>query len=85
MFDYLNECEEMLGAEECDQIKELIDVSDSRVKGHTNNYEELMRKVQELQESAVESMQSLSKHLDPDKQKIAKEAQDSVMKQRSDL
>jgi ATP sulfurylase len=48
MFDYLNECEEMLGAEECDQIKELIDVSGTRVKGHTDNYEELMRKVQEL-------------------------------------
>jgi hypothetical protein len=30
-------------------------------------------------------MQSLSKHLDPDKQKIARDAQESVMKQRSDL
>jgi hypothetical protein len=34
MFNYLNEVEEMLQGEDISTIKEMIDLSDVRVKGH---------------------------------------------------
>ncbi len=36
MFDYLNEVEDMLHGDDIGTIKEMIDISDLRVKGHVS-------------------------------------------------
>jgi len=36
MFAYLNDVEEMLQGEDVETIKEMIDISDVRMKGHIN-------------------------------------------------
>ena len=64
MFEYLNDVEEMLHGEDCDRIQDLIDISDTRVNGHTNHYEQLMSKVSGMNTDATDAMNSLSQQLD---------------------
>ena len=56
MFNYLNEVEEMLQGEDVSTIKEMIDLSDVRVKGHINQYDLMQGRLINMSDEAVEAM-----------------------------
>jgi hypothetical protein len=48
MFSYLNEVEEMLHGDDVDTIREMIDISDVRMKGHITQYDLLNKRMVNL-------------------------------------
>lgn len=56
MFNYLNEVEEMLQGEDISTIKEMIDLSDVRVKGHISQYDQMQGRLINMSDEAVEAM-----------------------------
>ena len=56
MFNYLNEVEEMLKGEDVSTIKEMIDLSDVRVKGHISQYDQMQGRLINMSDEAVEAM-----------------------------
>jgi glutathionyl-hydroquinone reductase len=74
MFAYLNEVEEMLHGDDVDTIKEMIDISDVRMKGHITQYDQLNKRMVNLADEAVESMKALGKYGDLRTKEIADRA-----------
>lgn len=56
MFNYLNEVEEMLQGEDVSTIKEMIDLSDVRMKGHISQYDQMQGRLINMSDEAVEAM-----------------------------
>ena len=56
MFNYLNEVEEMLQGDDVSTIKEMIDLSDVRVKGHISQYDQMQGRLINMSDEAVEAM-----------------------------
>lgn len=73
MFAYLDEVEEMLHGDDVNTIKEMIDISDVRMKGHITQYDQMNTRMVHLADEAVEAMKSLGQH-DSKSKEIAERA-----------
>ena len=62
MFAYLDDVEDMLHGEDVNTIKEMIDISDVRMKGHISQYDQMNSRMVHLADEAVEAMKSLGQH-----------------------
>ena len=71
---YLDDVEDMLHGDDVDTIKEMIEISDVRMKGHINQYDQMQQRMVILADEAVDAMSALGKHGDRKCAEIAERA-----------